>query len=161
MNLNKYRLLKSIVKTKKLPLLFFVFLLLALSYLIVAISLLIYVPESSGSEYLHKKNPYYLFFTACIVAPLFETLVFQTIIIALVRNFLSKKIGFQIAISALLFSLIHYYSIWYIVFAFLVGIILATGYVIYYRNGELKAFAAIAGVHFLRNFISFIVDASF
>lgn len=160
MILSKFRYHKLIVKTKKLPFLSFVLLFLALSFLIVAISLLIYAPDSTGADFLHKKHPAELFLSTCIFAPLIETMVFQTLIIALARNFISKKIGIQVFISALLFSLIHFYSIWYIVFAFLIGLIFATGYVIYQRNSEIKAFAAIACVHFLRNLISFIAEVT-
>lgn len=67
-----------------------------------------------------------------ILAPLFETLIFQTFILFLlskIRFFRNYK-SFIIITSALLFAAQHIYSVQYMIYTFFVGIILMYAYII-------------------------------
>lgn len=68
---------------------------------------------------------------AVIVAPLIETLIFQALIIEIICKIIKrprKNILIAVVASSLAFALNHTYSIGYVIFAFLVGIIYALAY---------------------------------
>lgn len=75
-----------------------------------------------------------LFFISVIIAPIFETLIYQVLIIEGFRYFLRKFISlkfiffFSTFASSLAFSIDHLYSIYYFVAAFCTGFIFATLY---------------------------------
>lgn len=85
-----------------------------------------------------------------LVAPLIETALFQALPYHLLRKgrFFQKRVWLIIVISGLFFALQHFYSVVYIVFAFIPGILLAAGYHI--RQGK-HPFFCIFAVHLLIN----------
>lgn len=85
-----------------------------------------------------------------LVAPLIETALFQALPYHLLSkiHFLQKRLWLIIAISGLFFALQHFYSIVYIMFAFIPGILLVAGY--HLRQGN-HPFISIFAVHFSIN----------
>jgi len=86
------------------------------------------------------------------IAPIFETLIFQSFLIYIFTKVLIKNRYFAIFISALAFGLVHYYSIVYVLYAFFMGLYFAWTYLNYYeKRGFSHAFWAITLVHALWN----------
>ena len=114
-----------------------------------------YVGSIGGPSYPNFKT---LFISSIIIAPILETLISQMGIIKLFS--LSKKIKnnklLLILISAIFFGLGHNYSILYIIFAFMAGILLAYSFVVY-EDKENSGFWVTAIIHSLMNLVSVIV----
>ena len=85
-----------------------------------------------------------------LIAPLIETALFQALTYHLLSKieFFRKRIWLIIAITGLLFALLHFYSIVYVVFVLFPGILLVFGY--HLRQGN-HPFASIYAVHLLIN----------
>ncbi len=99
-----------------------------------------------------EKNFIEMFITACVLAPLLETLLCQQFIIYLTEKFTTNKY-LQVLFSAFIFGLSHWSSIMYIVFAFFQGIVLATGFLLLKNTKGVKiAFVITAIVHSIANF---------
>lgn len=151
----KRKLIRLLVWWSNLKLTPFVGVTLLLSYvfLIPSLPFLSYF-KSTGSEFSYMRA-----ISALIFAPFIETLIFQALIIYLIRKFLTKNLTVQVLISAILFGVTHNFSPRYILFATLTGVVLAAGYVIYLRKRRWEDAAwAIILVHFLRNAIALIVS---
>lgn len=83
--------------------------------------------NNTGPQTFLPKGPW-LLFIACIVAPLFETWLLQMLPINYLKRYFSDiKIVF---ISALLFGLMNWYSVVYMAHTFMIGVILALGYIL-------------------------------
>jgi membrane protease YdiL (CAAX protease family) len=91
-------------------------------------------------------------FVGVILAPLLETLFFQTIPIKLVQKFVGWHTN-QVAwaLSSLLFALAHAsYSIWYAIAILPLGMVLAVAY-IHFEQKNRTGYWVTAAVHALRN----------
>ena len=109
------------------------------------------------------------FLFAVLLAPLYETFLFQTLIVGggcKIFEFFNQNIrqyGFRnytwplIFISALVFGLDHVYNMWYLLFAFLMGIVLAFAYHVA-RRRRLGAFVIVALVHSFHNLTAEIAN---
>lgn len=109
------------------------------------------------------------FLFAVLLAPLYETLLFQTLIVGGGCTFFEyanqnvKQYGFRnyswplIFISALIFGLNHAYNIWYILFTFLSGIVLAFAYHVA-RRRKLGAYIIVTLIHAFYNLTAEILD---
>lgn len=107
-----------------------------------------------GEPELHIGLFYIVFFG--IICPLIETFISQFLIIYLVSKF-TKSISMPILISTLQFSLMHTYSMWYMITTFFIGLIFAFGFSSYYRYKGFKvAFLSIAFVHCVKNLVVFL-----
>jgi len=97
-------------------------------------------------------------FVLGIIAPLFETFINQYVPFKLFQNYdwLKNKYGLYILSSALVFGLMHWYSIQYIIFAFSVGLVLGYSY-FFYSKTPIKAFWSTTLLHSLRNTLSFLL----
>lgn len=89
----------------------------------------------------------------CIVVPICETFLFQWLPIKVLRYFIKDKDYIIILISAVLFGIDHYYSIWYSIEAFLVGIVLAYAFVMCERRKD-SPIAVVAIIHGLKNLVA-------
>jgi uncharacterized protein len=85
-----------------------------------------------------------------IIAPIFETALFQALPIYLLRGKFGVSWPVVLIASAGLFGASHWYSAAYIIFAFLIGMILAYGYAVRRSDGG-RPFILITVVHGLRN----------
>ncbi len=85
--------------------------------------------------------------------PIVETYVFQKLII----DFILKKKGgkgFAILISAIVFSIFHYYSFTYIFMILPIGIVLATSYVVYKYSKKINPFFVVFIIHMINNIMA-------
>jgi hypothetical protein len=94
-----------------------------------------------------------------IIAPMIETLLFQTFLICLFHYVLELKYLTTVLLSGLLFGMLHaLYSVPYALCASITGFILSFGYVIYTKKySSAIAFLLIAGIHAFNNISSLII----
>ncbi|EPY2285022.1 CPBP family glutamic-type intramembrane protease [Clostridium sporogenes] len=97
--------------------------------------------------------------TAVIIAPLWETLIYQMGVIKLFS--LNKKIKnnklILIIISSIFFGLAHVgYSILYFFYGFMIGITLAYSFIVY-EEKENSGFWVTAIIHSLMNLTTFVI----
>ncbi len=103
-------------------------------------------------------KPTELFITTVIVAPLLETFLFQYGIIKSIVYLSDNKYKTQaIILSAMAFTLIHSYSIIYMIYAFIMGLFFGILYFTSLKK-KLYPFLVIAFVHALFNFTVFMVN---
>lgn len=101
----------------------------------------------------------FLVVVVIIIAPVFETFIFQVLPIEISNRITKKHTGkpcvlFSIVVSALLFAVEHRFSIAYMCFAFIIGLYLAFFYSYMskiYRNNWKIGFAATVLLHIIFN----------
>ncbi len=112
------------------------------------------IPERKGPlANIHNKAVGFI--VVCIAAPLVETFLTQKVPIEYLKDYL-KPIQL-VLVSAAIFSLIHWYSIAYMIHTFIIGVVLAAGYVLWNRPQILSSFWVIVIVHSCKNLISFFL----
>ena len=150
----KRKSIRFLVWWSKLQLIPFVGMTLLLTYIIMIPSILfVHFFASTGSEFTYIRA-----ISALTLAPFVETLIFQAVVIYLIGKLLTKNLTAQVLISAALFGATHNFSPRYILFAILIGVVFAAGYVLYLRRRRWEDAAwAIIVVHALRNSIALIV----
>ncbi|MDR0437032.1 MAG: CPBP family intramembrane metalloprotease [Bacteroidales bacterium] len=95
-----------------------------------------------------------LLIISVLIAPLMETLVFQFLVIYLLLRFTRFPLWIVICISALIFGILHTYSVFYVFYAFVGGIIFAVAFVACkQKRGYFYAFWVVALIHGLYNAI--------
>jgi len=111
-------------------------------------------PIRGPGDYLGGIPLHVVLITVILAAPLIETLIFQFLVIYLLLRFTRFPLWIVICISALIFGVLHYYSIFYVFYAFVMGIILAVAFVICkQKKGYFYAFWVVALIHSLFNAI--------
>ena len=150
---------KTTDKICKLPFISFVLVILFLSYVIV----LPFAFFDDGVVHpINEKHIVVKIFAGCFLAPILETLLHQSLPIYIFTKKWIKKRNIAIFLSALSFGVLHFYSLLYILTTFMVGLLFAWAYLIYYeRHSFEKAFWAITLVHALRNTIALLVGVFF
>jgi len=104
-------------------------------------------------DFQDKKNSIiYFFVTPIILAPIFETFLGQSLPYYLLKkvNYMNERSYLILLASALIFGLMHFYSLFYIIYAFFLGLVLSYGYMVRIKNDN-KAFFLIAICHSLLN----------
>jgi hypothetical protein len=98
-----------------------------------------------------------LFIIPVIITPIFETYLAQSLPYKLLKKvkYLSERGYLILILSALFFGLIHFYSLFYIFYAFMLGLVLMHGYMVRI-NSDSKTFVLIAVSHALLNLGIFI-----
>jgi len=98
-----------------------------------------------------------LFITTIILAPIFETFLGQSFPYYLLRKlkYLRERNYLVLISSSLFFGILHFYSLFYIIYAFLLGLIFMYGYMVRIKIDE-KAFLNITICHSLLNLGIFI-----
>ena len=143
-------------KTANLPLYWFIPLILLLSYILV---LPFAFFDDGVVNPISEKSISYRIVVGCLLGPVLETLLHQALPIYLFTKKWIKNRKLAIFISALFFGLMHSYSLHYILWTFVGGLLLAWAYLIYYEKyGFEKAFWAITIVHALRNAITLVME---
>ncbi len=89
-------------------------------------------------------------FLGCVIAPPIETALFQFLPVFLLRRRLGLRWPLVLIASATLFAAAHTYSLHYIVFGFLVGLVFAYGFSVKDRPDD-SPFLLVCIVHGLRN----------
>jgi len=96
-----------------------------------------------------------------VFAPLFETFLYQFLIIEVllfIRKWIHIPLLVPIAVSAIALGLAHDYNVYYIFSASLIGILYALFYLIAKYNVSMNAFISVAIVHDSTNLVGFIID---
>jgi hypothetical protein len=150
---------KTTDKILKLPFILFVLVVLVLSF-IITLPFAFY--DDGVVHPINEKHIIYRIVVACILAPVLETLLHQTLPIYIFTKKWIRKRNIAIFLSALSFGLLHFYSVLYILITFMIGLVFSWAYLIYYeRHSFEKAFWAITLVHALRNAIAVLVGVFF
>ncbi len=89
---------------------------------------------------------------AVVFAPILETVIFQYALIESIRQ--KIKPLYACFLSATAFALVHCYSVFYFLFAFISGLIFA--YLYYLEKSILKSFLLVLSAHFLYNMLIYI-----
>lgn len=103
------------------------------------------------------KSIIFILFSSIVLAPILETLLNQSLpyyILNKIKYFKERSYLILLA-SALFFGLLHFYSLFYIFYAFLLGLLFMYGYMIRIKTDK-KTFYLIAISHFLVNLGIFI-----
>lgn len=141
----------------------FVLSMLVLSYLIFIplIPLMLVLPGSTDTVHTISKSIDQFIIEliiAGLVGPVIETFIFQYGIIEILSfydRFKARK-WLVAVISAFIFGLTHTYSVWYIVYAFVLGLLLAYAYFTYKKKSH-SAFWIVFWIHCIRNTIACMV----
>ena len=114
-----------------------------------------YFDPSAFNTALDREHIAIQLLTSVVLGPIFETLLFQVLIIEALRSFKVSDI-YSILISSLLFALSHSYNISYMIVTFIPGIIFALYYIGLRRRRDwfVSAFFVFA-VHSLYNLFVF------
>jgi uncharacterized protein len=101
------------------------------------------------------------FFLVVGLVPFLETVIFQALIIELVKEYLKRfrwnSNIFPIIVSAIAFSLIHIYSLIYVVITFFMGLCLAYTYIIVKKRKQ-NPILIVSIVHAFHNLIVFTIE---
>jgi uncharacterized protein len=98
-----------------------------------------------------------IFFIIIFIAPVVETWIAQSIPYTFLNKvrYLKERSYLILLISALFFGLNHFYSLFYMVYGFLIGIVFMYGYMVRIKTDD-KTFYLIAICHSLGNLVIFI-----
>jgi len=104
-----------------------------------------------------EKNIIFLFITPVILAPIFETFLNQYLPYYLLNKvkYLNERSYLILLASALFFGLTHFYSVFYIIYAFILGLVFMYGYMVRIKTDK-NTFYLIAICHSLLNLGIFI-----
>ncbi len=101
------------------------------------------------------------FILVIIVGPLFETTIFQFLIIKISHKLLVKlkanSMVIPIFLSAIFFGLSHCYNLNYMILAFFIGLIFASAFVISLKRRE-NAIILVFAIHAMINLVPFCQD---
>ena len=130
------------------------------------VPLIIYIPVAALVEVAHldaqnPEKPRGDIWLSLIVAPIVETLIFQFLVMNVLMRLIPDKFPCKLyvvfCVSAGLFGIVHFYSISYIVFAFLVGLVLSYTYYYFSANKNI-AFWSVVLVHAMRNGVTLLLE---
>jgi membrane protease YdiL (CAAX protease family) len=117
-------------------------------------SLVLFPNHTAGPIFKTKLEAFIL---AVIIAPIFETLIFQNWIINSVLKKVPKSFLFALFISSFLFGLSHWYSPEYVFVTFISGFLYGTLYLVAYKKIKYPFFP-VAIAHSIFNLIGFCID---
>ncbi|MBM7615047.1 CPBP family intramembrane glutamic endopeptidase [Alkaliphilus hydrothermalis] len=117
------------------------------------------VGPMGGPSAINSLPPAGIFIVVVIVAPLLETFLFQLMPIKILQWIpaLKSRKYIVILVSAALFASTHSYSMLYIFYTFIIGILLAYSFCVY-ENKKSSAFMVVVLIHALRNAVSFLLS---
>lgn len=134
-------------------------------FIFISVNLLaLLFPESSMDNHTVNELPQFIKpFIIIFFGPLFETLIFQALIISSICFFVEKpRKNFYISIiaSTLIFAFVHFYSVFYFIMGLLVGFVLAVSYY-FARYRKENAIIPIFLIHAIWNCMVFISEKYF
>jgi uncharacterized protein len=157
MEILKVRLQKITIYLRKLKGITFVFIVTSLLY-IVSISFNIVLgfikqKDLIFLDYQSKGNSIvFIFIAPILLAPILETFLGQYLpyYLLIKINYMKERSYLILIASALFFGLLHFYSLFYIIYAFFLGLILSYGYMLRVKDDK-RTFIFIAICHSLLN----------
>lgn len=108
-------------------------------------------------EFMSEDPIVYILLTITI-APLVETLIFQSSIIELIFKVNNKAVVFAVFFSGIIFGLLHYYSVYYQISASIIGIFYACTYIFIRNYRKESAFLFVFLIHVANNIIATLLD---
>ncbi len=150
-------------------LLFYVFLYLIFSFLVILLPISIYyfvqylnptfIFNSSSKPFVNLTHSgWSIFIAVVLIAPICETFLFQHIIIKALLGKINTV--WVIFISSFFFGLSHFYNFFYVLNTFFVGTVLAFAYVNW--NGKKQSpFLVVFLIHSLHNLLIFFIKVMF
>ena len=161
-DLRRISLWRLTLALKRKPYILQVFLFLFLSYLIVFTVL----PFIGLADVLFGENSngpdlgatFGSWVEVAVFAPILETFLLQWLPFKILQRFSAtrRRYGMYMMVSAAIFGILHWYSIQYILFAYVLGLLFAYIFVFYCKQGK-RAFWTVTLVHGLRNTLAFFV----
>ncbi len=114
-------------------------------------------------EFLSGESLSSIFFLVVIFAPIFETFLFQLLIIETVlfvwrKLDLQNSMLFSVIISGFAFGISHAYNIYYISVTVFMGILYGLFYFVAKGHKELNPFLIVCIIHSISNLVGFVVD---
>lgn len=126
-------------------------------------SITTFLPEPEMAEPLTAENILQEILLAVFLAPIIETLLFQLLIIEIIRKIIKrpkKNICVALLLSSTAFALNHTYSLGYFVITFLGGFVLALAYYLGIFRRE-NAFVMVLLIHSLYNLSAVLYNQFF
>jgi membrane protease YdiL (CAAX protease family) len=115
-------------------------------------------PDESIIKLAEDVGPIIFFFLAVVLVPFIETVLFQALIIKVnLKRSRGNSNIYPIIISAIAFSLMHIYSMIYVVTTFFIGLCLATLYIIVKKRKQ-SPILVVSTVHAIHNLIVFTLE---
>jgi len=145
---------------RSLPTAKFILVMTLISYIVViliAIMVFFMKIDIDGPE-VEEVPVVLLFLIFVIIIPIFETFIYQFLIIRLLKkfNFFKSRKLLVVLISAVFFGTGHIYSIYYVFFTFVLGLPLAYAFIIY-EDKKVSAFWVTTAIHGLINGVSVVI----
>lgn len=122
-------------------------------------NIIYYITGADISAEYYKPDDVFLstMLSAVIISPFIETLFFQALPLNMVKPY-KINMSFKIIISALCFALIHiFYSGFYAVIAFCIGVILAYSFILYDKKKS-NPILVVTLIHSLINLLSLVTN---
>lgn len=138
---------------------FFLFCLISLLLNSIIFSALEYLCTSNlqPNPILEKDSLAFRIIIGILITPLLETYLFQKLPFLIMSWLKVKSMWIRIALPSLAFAISHSFSIFYVGFAFITGIILNYMYIAYKENNKGYAFIAVALIHSIYNTIALVL----
>lgn len=142
-----------------------ILILLITSYVIIIPSALLnelFPSLTLGENPMIGKHPsiYVQFCLAVIIAPIIETLLFQTLPVFVLKDGLNLRYSIICFVSATAFAASHPFSIGYIIFSFIMGLLFVYAYLLISETPK-SPFRIVCITHGLRNFLALVATHYF
>lgn len=111
-------------------------------------------PGFADIEEYHNQGIGFAFLALVIVAPIFETLLVQFLVLELLHK-LKISASVSILIAAVIFGALHYYNIWYILTTVISGFVFAYYYMALRPQGKWNKILLLIALHAMANMVAF------
>src|SRR5690554_1863195 len=155
---SKIQVISEILKNKRNSYLFLIFFLIIISYKIIS-AVIVNTFEKDSFEHLSAIGGSYelftKFFSLVVIAPWFETLIFQVLIIEILVR-LKLRPYLAVVLAAIIFAVAHSYNIIYIIVVFPLGFVYCYYYYLLRRKDKYLAFLSVVGLHAASNLFAYV-----
>ncbi len=112
-------------------------------------------PGFADIEEYHKQGVGFAFVSLVLIAPIFETLIVQFLVLELLHK-LKISASVSILIAAVIFGVLHYYNIWYILATVISGFVFAYYYMALRPQGKWNKILLLIALHAMANIVAFV-----
>ena len=112
-------------------------------------------PGFADIEEYHKQGVGFAFVSLVLIAPIFETLIVQFLVLELLHK-LKISASVSILIAAVIFGVLHYYNIWYILATVISGFVFAYYYMALRPQGKWNKILLLIALHAMANIVAFL-----
>ncbi len=112
-----------------------------------------------GPSFISQSDSFMFIIQVIFLAPIIETLLFNYCVQEFFEKNKRRLTG--VVVSTFLFALTHCYSVYYVIYTFLIGLVFSFSYLIIRgSNSKFSSFSIIAFAHFLHNLSTLLVELS-